>query len=257
MKRVAICLHGYYSSKVSQSGGGSRYIENNILNVLDKQKYKYDIFIHSFDIKNKDNIINKYKNDIKKCTIENQKDFSQYIEKNPSLKEKNTFTILSFLYSRKQSIQYALSKNGSEYDIILTARLDLGNRIPNVFVNGINPGNINFNPELNTDFIYSAMWNQLNAGYADHWFYSNSFNMNILSLLYDRIINEYWIVTDDFETKTIVWIDSEKIFNSNLILTGKNNKSMEIKYTTVVFNPHYLYKLYFIDTNLYNITKFV
>ena len=46
-----------------------------------------------------------------------------------------------------------------------------------------------FNPIYDMNNVYSAYWDQINAGLSDHWFYSNSKNMNIVTGLYDHVVN--------------------------------------------------------------------
>lgn len=103
------------------------------------------------------------------------------------------FKGLSFLYSRKAAVQLKRKyeeEKGFKYDCVILARFDLGQRgkeHPQKYY----ATNFNFNPNLNMEYVYSAYWDQLNHGYADHWFFSNSLNMDTVSLMFDRVKDYY------------------------------------------------------------------
>jgi hypothetical protein len=110
------------------------------------------------------------------------------------------------------------------------------------------------------NFIYSKIWNQLNAGLPDHWFYSNYDNMRIVMNLYDNLI-EY--LKPDSEYRFSVcnnWPFSnyENEF-SNEILKDEPLRSNNMRnpcYDSIL-NNHYIYKWHFYKNNILEKTKYV
>ena len=73
--RIALCLSGYFENAggLFDSLRGQRYINNKILN-----NRNVDVFVHSWDLKNKQ-LINKAYN-ITDSIFEKQKDFSEKLK---------------------------------------------------------------------------------------------------------------------------------------------------------------------------------
>lgn len=269
--KTALCLYGYFNNKVDNSAGlkGYGYINDLIISKVDD----VDIFIHSWDVKNKELILSKY--DAKKCVIEDQINFDNIANEygisqskiDGSFKRNQTMyktcsvnSTLSFLYSRSESIKMALNeaKNaGVDYDCIITCRFDLGFRSKEH--RGYNVSKMNFTPELDMNYIYSAMWVQLNAGYADQWFFSNQKNMEQLSTMYDKTLADYFKLDSEYN-KTLVngWVDSNANNEfSNEMLKPTSNSNL-IKYPQwQMINNHILHKWHFYATDLYGKSKFI
>lgn len=270
----ALCIHGYFSNKDNDNLIKTNYIYDNIINKIIKCGDNVDVFIHSFDIKNIDNIKKKYPS-AKKYIIEKQKDFLNIIDieyKNKLEKNKNYikssmnwFSTLSFLYSRKESINLAIKYqniNNFIYDGIITTRFDLGIRIKKNH-NKCNHGKLIFDNRLDMKYIYSAFWYQLNAGYADHWFISNPDNIILLGNMYDYVVNYALKINSDYCKSLLNWPDSSKInCSSNIFLNlkEKNEKINEEKMSYAFeysINNHLLHKYYFIKCGLYELSKFL
>lgn len=266
--KIALCFHGYFNNKNSNGNKSVKYIKKNIIN-----KNDIDIFCHSWDI-NKKNIILKNYN-FKDNIFEPQIDFKKKLSKEQLIfvnkfKNNNIYkqyykveNVLSFYYSRKKSILLAIeySKNNNiKYDFILTCRFDLGTRCQIHL--GYRPDILHFQPLLlDSNNFYSAMWNQLNAGFTDCWFISNQTNMEKFSFLYDYYLENL------FENGNIIkkfskWKDSNiKDFKSNEILKIYSFDRSEEYLCNVdkvnIFNSHYIIKSYLIDCNLYKKVKFI
>ncbi len=137
MKKIALCLYGNFNNRYNprKSGeDGVAYIKSNI--IRDKN---IDVFIHSWDLDNCNNIISGYRKFIKKAVFEKQKDFSKEIEENGIIENiflpaggqlfRTVGNSLSFFYSRAKSIEL---KRGYEkefgfiYDVVVVCRFDLG-----------------------------------------------------------------------------------------------------------------------------------
>jgi len=279
--RYALCLHGYFQNpKLAINMNIVNYIEDNIIQNILKTGHNVDIFIHSFDLKNKDNIIKKYEKYIIDDTcvlIEPQKDFfdfnfsnenKEYLKKITNLNYKrhwsyNFHSVLSSMYTRDNSIKLALKyskKNDIKYDFIISTRFDLGIRTTKY--------NFIFNPEqdYNDKYFYSAFWNQLNGGIYDFWFFGNQKNMEILSNSYDYMIkNSFKLNSEYVNMIKHGWFDSNKDHPfTNIMLLSNEEKKKYIEppnlYTTTMehsVNSHYIFKYYLYKAKLYNLCKFI
>jgi hypothetical protein len=270
--RLALCLHGKYNNRFSDSSGddGSRYIKEVIL-----EKYPnidIDVFIHSWDSDLVKNITHNYKKLLKKSYFEPQVDFNKIILEsgiddklfNPPNQQKfrTCANSLSFFYSRKRVIELKLmheKKHNFKYDIVVVSRFDLG-QIDKY--NGSHPykvSEINFNPKFDMSYIYSAMWDQLNCGYADQWFYSSSENIDKIAGIYGKSL-EYFLPNSDYIKALSFWPESN--FNdefSNEVFKSSDNKT-EILYQYSIINAinnHAMYKWFFIDLDIHKISRFV
>ena len=265
--KIALCLHGYFANAGGYEAGveGYKYIRRKLL-----EKHDVDVFIHSWDLENKDTILSLYNPAASLFEEQNQfkYELSQVDEEHffgPSKEApgmysiNNIFKAMSFLYSRKYAVrlksEYEQS-NGFEYDCVVLARFDLGQRGKEHYQKYY-ATNFNFSELLDMNYVYSAFWNQLNHGYADHWFFSNSKNMNIVSKLYDKVI-EYYQKDSEYVKRVITsWADTNESdeFSNEFF---KNSKSLEKKFPLWgCIDNHKLYKWYFIDSGLYNISKFI
>lgn len=266
--KVAVCLHGYFENKggIFDSFKGYEYLKKKVLDKTD-----CDIFIHSWDIKNRSHIEKLY--DCKKITFEQQKMFEdelKIIDQNHFFGESNTapgmysinncFKGLSFSYSRQQSIKLKKlyeEENNFKYDCVIVARFDIGQRgkeHPQKYY----ATNINFDPDLNMNFLYSAFWDQLNHGFADHWFYSNSENMDVVGNLYDKLTQYYQSNSEYVNSVINGWPDSNENeqFSNEMLSDNKTDNLKKWPLWACVDN-HKLYKWYFIDTGLYKKCRFV
>lgn len=266
--RIALCLHGYFANAGGSeaSRNGFEYIKSKLLS-----KYDVDVFIHSWDLPNKDLALSLYSP--QDYVFEKQYSFEEELlnfkewwflegQKNPpGMYATNTiYRGLSFLFSRKRAVEIKKKfeeDNGFLYDCVILARFDLGQR-GKEFPQEYYVTNIDFSDELDMEYLYSAFWNQLNHGFADHWFYSNSKNMDLVSLLYDKACEYY--DTNSSYVKAVLegWPDSNK--NNEF----SNEITKENKCTDLITFPkwgcidnHKLYKWYFMDSGLYNKCRFV
>ena len=184
--KIALCLHGKFDSITDSSSkgvDGYNHIRKRILS-----KCTPDVFIHSWDESEKDNILDLY--DPVSYKFEKQIDFSpltQHLKIIPS-PPRAPNTILSHLYSVSESIRLAI--NHDDYDIIIKARFDLGriNRNTSGPHDANNPHPvqcITFDPKLDMGLLHMANWQYLDSdGPADMWFYSSGKNMSHLKDLY-------------------------------------------------------------------------
>ena len=209
--KIALCFHGNYGNRDDSLAGDRGYL---YLKDIIFDKYSSDVFIHSWQLDKKDDILKKYSP--KNFVFEKQINFLPFFERvgitdryfNRGFDRKNTIfknctihNTASFLYSRKKSIELSLAKGN--YDVIITCRFDIGQR------GGKLVRYLRFDTNDDMDYVYSAMWNQLNAGYADMWFYSNSKNMAILAQAYDKMYKHFLPNSEYERALTTGWYDSD------------------------------------------------
>ena len=280
--RIALALHGYFNNKVDPFSGenGFKYLTDILLS-----KYPVDVFIHSWDVDQRSHLYDLYEPQF--AIIENQLSFKEAMrELNVSQEyfdegfDRNNSpyaacrieSTLSFLYSRKMALELVYkyeTELNFQYDIVITARFDLGQRDKfgkwKYYVS-----QMNFDPTLDMNYIYSAMWDQLNAGYADQWFYSNSNNMRLLSMAFDAALNDYFIPNSKYEKAvTGGWPDSLQYdgsfydpaqFSNEKLKPFRDSRNpvSEMKYPKwQCVNNHILYKWHMIVYNLYEKSRFV
>jgi hypothetical protein len=201
--RVALCLHGNFNSNYDNNSTGYegyKYIKKEILT-----QHKTDVFIHSWDIKNKDKIIELYKPVV--CLFEDQKSFDDIIETNGLSdlinQSRPPATVLSHLYSVSESIKLCY-KSLINYDLIIKARFDLGrinrfNTHPIISFYSFIKGNgliypvqtIKIINQVDKTKIYTAFWKKFNNGPADMWFYGSQEAMKIFTGLYEDLIKDF------------------------------------------------------------------
>lgn len=275
-------MSGYFNNREDPESGdnGFKYLQDTIIS-----KYNPDIFIHSFDKQYQLKLYDLY--EPKFAIIEEQLSFKEamkiagvsqeYFDKGFN-REHSPYaackieSTLSFLYSRKKALELVYNYEESskfQYDVIITARFDLGQRDKfgkwKYYVS-----QINFDPTLDMSQIYSAMWDQLNAGYADQWFYSNSNNMRLLSMAFDAALYDYFVPGSKYEKAvTGGWPDSlqydggfydKNQFSNEKLKPYRDIRSLvsNMKYPKwQCVNNHILYKWHMINYGLYEKSRFV
>jgi len=253
--KVAVCLHGLARGSSVQADGA--FAEN--YSTLLKKIRGADIFIHSWDEDIKRHLVKRFSP--VDSFFESQKNFSEEISlfrgvqfhDNTGINQGDLFKTLSFLYSRKKSVQLKTQhekNNNFKYDVVLVSRFDVG-----YHNNGLNKtSHLNFDPALDMSKIYQAYWDQTNAGASDHWFYSNSENINYLSTLYDKL-PEY---LDTYSKYTNLcnrgWPLSNELneFSGELFKNQRSkNLCQYVNGENVLINNHSLYKFHLMENNLW------
>ena len=282
MTKVALCLSGYYHNE------GNRHNMNKVdesasnvdRNSADDVPYQYikrkildgndvDVFVHSWDLENQDYILDIYNpvdyifeeqrtfDSQLKCFDEGW--FNENFDRANSMYYANTiFRSLSYLYTRKKSVELQANYD-KKYDCVVMARFDLGTRGLNAPVPE-HVTNINFYPEADMSFFYSAYLNQLNWGYGDHWFYSNPDNMKLCASLYDRLFDYLDVDSDYVNAVCAGWPDSNSADEFSVeVMKPIGEKSLDLvtwpKHQCI--DNHKLYKWHFIETGLYDKNVFV
>ena len=272
--KIALCMHGFIVNGGRQYEAflAKEYIQRNILS-----KGEVDIFFHSWDETGESHRLASMLYDFKVVEYEKQKSFDQelnlidvdWFEKNYNRQSdfysgNSIFQTLSFLYSRKKAIELKTKyekENNFEYDIVILARTDLGTRGKEHAQAGpYYVTNINFDPNNDMNFIYAADWNQHNWGYPDHWFYSNSKNMNIVGQAFDKVVEYYNPKSEYVYSVTLGWPDSNLNDGfSNEIYKNKEDTTHNLmcfeRFHCI--DNHKFYKWFFIDNLLYDKTKFL
>ena len=188
--RTAVCLHGLARGSTIQADGA--YSED--FATLRESIQDADVFIHSWDVDISDKLMQIF-NPVD-VLFEPQMEFEEEMEAFKDVefkydiryaKQGSLFKTLSFLYSRKRSVdlkQQYETKHDMKYDCVLVSRFDVGHH-----KQGENQTSyLHFDRTKDMSVIYQAYWNQLNAGLSDHWFYSNSENIDMIATLYDKCL---------------------------------------------------------------------
>ena len=210
--KIALCLHGYYGTlstgNFSTSVDGRKHIDNEIL----LKSNNVDFFIHCWQPELKTVVLENYhasnsifekQIDFKKVCDEN-KIYQEYIDAHfqrhrTMYKNATAERILSFYYSRCQSIKMAIDKG---YDWIITTRFDISAR------GGKEVSRINFLINESQEYLYTANWNQKNAGYGDMWFYGSNEIMKKYSTIYDSALRDFRPQSKYEKALTTSWPDS-------------------------------------------------
>ena len=168
--------------------------------------------------------------------------------------------IISMFYSLDQvnSIKKKYEEeNGFKYDCVIVARFDIGHR--STWHMGYNVSLMPFNPTLDMNYIYSAMWKQLNAGYADQWFFSNSENIDKFGTMYENALNDYFQKNSDYYNAIINgWFDSNESNETSNEIINKDGLAIYYKYPRwQMINNHILHKWHLREAGLYEKSKFL
>ena len=276
--KIALCISGYFTNKNNDNLLQSNYIYDYIINNIDKNQHSLDIFIHSFDKKSEKNIKKKYPN-TKTTIVENQINFIDKLSNenkefhnlliNTKYKNNTSYDLqgtLSMIYSRCAVIKLATeysNNNNFEYDVIIRVRFDLGIRLKKPHMN-FKPDNFMFDSsKYDYNYFYSSYWNQLNAGYVDHWEFTNSKNMEIFSEMYNYVVKNMFIINSDYlNILQSNWPDSnEKDSNSNEMLISNKMLNNNIKSDKHRFidsvNNHVIQKYFMMKNTLYEKSRFI
>ena len=264
--RIALCLYGRFNNRHDRDSGvnGFSYIRSILLDA-----FEVDVFIYSTDIEHAEAIDDLYSPWLKAKSFEAQLDFPQILKEN-EISESNfqaqegfrtLSNTLAFLYGRGQAINLASEyarTNGIEYATVVASRFDLGQLDK---VNGSHSHRVSemgFNPLMDMNFIYSAQWNQHDAGYADQWFYSSMQNMTMLANMYERVLGYFKGVGGYFEFLSDGVLDSNARSEfANVRLRNTEQATPLKKYDlSQAVNNHLLHKYFFLEAGLYDRSKF-
>lgn len=269
--KFALCISGYFNNKNEDDLLATNYIHDNVITPILNNDDSVDIFIHSFDKNNESNILIKYPN-LTNYIIEHQYDFinnldyknKQYYDKLLSFNyhhygQYNAQSSLSFFYSRFKSIKLELDYSGErnfEYDCIIRCRFDIGIRVKTP-LDGYKVDNLEFDPKLDFNYFYTSYWNQLNAGYADFWEFSNHSNMKTFHNIYNYLISEMLILDSEYLQSLSNWPDSDKNDETtNLIINNQSKPNMNYDFVHSI-NNHLIEKFYLIKCGLYKKSAFL
>lgn len=269
MKKIALCLYGKFNNRLSETSGeeGFKYILENIIKGRD-----VDVFIHSWDLENKERILELYKDFIKDQKFEAQIDFKPIMNEAGIDEEffnapggqsfRTIANSFSFFYTRAESIKLKKAfeeKNGMTYDSVICSRFDLAQMDKYNGFQAWKASEMAFDENLDMNYFYSSMWHQLNAGYTDMWFFSSSKNMDKIILMFDKT-KEYLRKDSDYiKALTTGWPDSNADDSfSNEFFKENKDKSTKLKTYQAqdAHNNHIMHKWFFMDVGLYEISKF-
>jgi hypothetical protein len=184
--KTAICIAGYFDSLTDPSSkgiDGYKHLDKNVFSKSDE----VDIFIHSWDINHKQQILDLYGDKVKSHIFEPQINFEPYTTgvdyiDNP---RSSQAVLFSQYYSIQKSFELLYSTN-KKYDCVIKTRFDVGRINHNTAAIPVQC--ITFDPTLPMENFYLADWGYFDTeGPADMWFYSNYKNMKHFCDIYDLI----------------------------------------------------------------------
>ena len=272
--KTAVCLYGLFTHHFPDSGEqGHEHIKKEIL----KKVPDADFFCHSWDVQKTQLITDWYQP--KNWVIEHQIDFTEKVNAidlerylyTPHRDWQYLFRAFSFYYTRAKAIQLKKEyedKHDFKYDCVISCRYDLGQRDRDQNLEYY-VSRINFDPGYDMSYMYSAMWNQINAGMADQWFYSNSENMDKFIDLYDKMSS--YLTADSGYEKAVCgidgWPDSNRFthpsedprqFTNEVLLPANKKSTTPMQYPRwECINNHLMHKYFMIDTGLYKKCRYL
>jgi len=202
--KIALCLHGYFNSLRDSTSFGKDGYEHIKTRILDGNNV--DVYIHSWDITNKETIESLYGRIIKTSIFQPQIDFKPLFKINnlhtyPTRANATPFwNVFSQFYSVQKSFEL-MNESKIHYDCVIKSRFDLGRINRKSSGPGLtNPYAvqcINFNPQYDMKNFYMANWQYLDTeGPADMWFYSNKENMSKFLKIFDILAEDVKIGTE-------------------------------------------------------------
>lgn len=184
--RIALCLSGYVGTKNKfphkedkeyiDINEGKQYILDNIIG-----DYNVDIFVHSFDISRKEEIINAY-NPVDYIIEEQKKDFlisenEKGVIKNNFPLDKTIFNCQSQYFSKKRVLEikktYEVANNFT-YDWVFLTRFDMA------FLRKFEYEKLDNSKFYLAEPIHDGKYN-------DFYFLSNSKNMDLICGFYEKM----------------------------------------------------------------------
>jgi len=250
--KIALCLFGYPKGSTIYAGGA---YEQKFKHLFEQtMEHDPDVFIHCWDTSLEDEIVELFQpiSHIFEEQIQFEDEIAQLDISRFAKSRGNIFKTLSFLHTR--DISNNLKKqfeeaNGFTYDCVITSRFDVGYH--NYGKN--KTSYLNFDPEQDMSCIYSAYWDQINAGISDHWFYSNSENIDTICDLRHQAIK--YLKKDSKYCNIMMngWVDScaHEEFSNEFLRSSKSNHR-KIYPEHYCLNNHCLYKWHFYKHGLWN-----
>ena len=188
--RIALCLHGLFSSnydKSSTGDNGVEYIKKHIMS-----KGEVDVYIHNWQPDLQPRLEELYSPVLSK--YEPQILFEDFIRSEGldvlPHSPRPPLTILSHFYSIQESFKL-LYNSDKKYDFVIKSRFDLGQINRNSSPNSVECINFHTN-KVNKEKLNMAWWPDrwmLTEGPPDMWFYSSMETMKPFSRIYEHIKN--------------------------------------------------------------------
>lgn len=253
--KIALCLFGYpKGSTIYAEGAYQQKFKHLFENVM---IHSPDVFIHCWDKSLEHELVTLFKP--KKYIFQDQIGFETATAQLNLDRFRGSrgdiLKTLSFFYTRQMSNKLKKMQEeeiGNKYDCVVSSRFDVGYH--NYRKN--KTSYIKFDPTLDLSCVYSAYWDQINAGISDHWFYSNSETMDKIANINDCVIDYLKKDSEYCRTMATGWLDSnsEKEFSNEFLKEGRveNLKKYPDHYC---LNNHCLYKWHFYVNSLWTKDK--
>lgn len=266
--RINICLYGRFNNRLSKTAGAEGYEEIRSL-IKEFPQFEFRIWAYSNDLENSEEIRQLYEPLGARLFFERAPDFKALINEShieeadftPPEKSRGFESTFAFLYSRKKVLDIMCnSDEATDADWVVISRFDSGQ------IDRFNGrqrdkvSSIGFNRYLKKGYVYSALWEQHNLGYADQWFICSLEDSKILSNMY-LSLGRYFADPSSRYIRHIEEgvVDSNKTDAfSNERLKGHDQKTEQLQSIPAkkALNNHLLHKFYFLETGLYQKSRF-
>jgi hypothetical protein len=250
--KIALCLFGYPKGSTIYAGGAYEQKFKHLFEQV--MVHSPDVFIHSWDTSLQEELVNLF--NPKYFIFQNQLQFEDEISQLKMSRfvgsRGDILKTLSFFHTRHISNNLKKlheKREGFTYDWVITSRFDVGYH--NYGKN--KTSYLKFDPSLNKDSVYSAYWDQINAGLSDHWFYGNSKNIDSVCNIRTKVVDYLKQDSDYCKTMTSGWFDSnEQEEFSNEFLVESKAPVLKKYPEHYCLNNHCLYKWHFRENHLWS-----
>lgn len=262
---VAVCLYGLFNNRYSRTSGAEGFSKFMQL-ARDFPEDDFRFWAFSTDENEAETIQMLYGTLGASVVIEPPQDFSLIIEK--AGVDLDKFDIpdgfrsfqnaLSFFYSRKRAIEMMLADTqDNDVDFVIVSRYDIGQLDRYNGRQRARVSELGFTPLVEKGLIYSAIWDQHNAGYADQWFVMSRNQAQIIAQMYDASLGFLMDGSNYLRHVTTGIRDSNaasKFTNERFLESGETQLAKIEKRKAL--DVHLMHKHYFVDSGLYESSMF-
>ena len=243
--KIAFCIAGLFKPSTTHSTA----YQNKFAYLTEKIKeYNADTFIYSFSKEIESEVVDIFKP--KSFEFRAQEEFTDGIAKiNKILDTQGAKRVFSLFYSRRRACELRKQfgkANNINYDSVVLCRPDLGY----VYTENFKIPDLH---KIDTSYLYTMYWNQLNAGMADWFFISSPENIDFVAALYDKL-PVYLKENSEYQkslTGGFPYSNSENRFSQEIF---KQNPQHSERISDIhMLNQHCLVKHHLLDKNRFSL----
>lgn len=263
---IALCLYGKFGNRFSKSAGedGFAHLKTRLLD-----RFEVDVHVYSHDIEHAKQIRSKYEPWLRSSIFEASPNYLEQVvaaginptDFNPIEPGRTVDNSIAFFAQRARAIALALEHQASRklpYEWIITSRFDSATIDRHNGYHEYRVSELGFHYKYPRDFIYSAMWRQLNAGFADQWFFGSPEIMRELVEMPSFVLKKLGEQSSYLNfLNGIPDSNSKDPFSNEMIHVGAlGGPYPQTRKFDGAIDNHLLHKFFFVETGLYQRTKF-